>query len=161
VIFSSLAKYGHVQRAEKILCLMESYHKDGHTELGPNTIILQAWCTSGQINAATRAEQLLKHMIKLYHAGNQDVRPGCISYSTEISTLASSNDGLAAEKSLDILYEMESKCALGDKDICPSVVTYTAGKTSRRLCSSLLYKLFMPQSFILSSNQCISTITNG
>jgi hypothetical protein len=100
--------------------------------------VLQAWCTSGKINAAKRAEQLLKHMIKLYHAGNQDVRPDCISYSTVISTLASSNDQLAAEKSMDILYEMESKCALGDKDICPSVVTYTAGKTARRLCSSLI-----------------------
>jgi len=105
---------------------------------------LQAWSISGLKGAALRAEQLLKHMTKLYYAGNHRVKPDCISHSTVISTWANSNQRNSASKALQMLHEMEEKCALGDKDICPSIVTYTAGKNHSCLCSLLprLYTSF-------------------
>jgi lipopolysaccharide biosynthesis glycosyltransferase len=107
--------------------------------------VLQAWSISGQKGAALRAEQLLKHMSKLYHSGNDNVKPDCVSYSTVISTWANSSQRNAAEKALEMMHEMEEKCALGDKDICPSIVTYTAGKDSMFL--SFHYQFLWDRNF--------------
>ena len=51
--------------------------------------VLHAWAVSGIRGAPERAQQLLDHMIRLYHAGNEDVKPDVFSYTATFEFLGS------------------------------------------------------------------------
>jgi pentatricopeptide repeat protein len=75
-VISSLAKNGHVQRAEEILRRMESYHKDGHTELGPNTITYNTLIDAyAKARDPVKAEEVLRRMMVVSQT-RDDVKAG-------------------------------------------------------------------------------------
>ena len=54
--------------------------------------VLHAWAVSGIRGAPKRAQQLLDHMIRLYHAGNEDVKPDVFRYTATLSSWAAAKD---------------------------------------------------------------------
>lgn len=66
-------------------------------------------------------------MVKLYNAGNQDVKPDVFSYTSTIAAHAQDQkDPRASDRALELLHKMENQCALGAEDMCPNTVAYTA-----------------------------------
>jgi len=117
--------------------------------------VLHAWATSKQRGAGYRSSQLLKHMEKLYNAGNLDVRPDVFSYTAVMSAWVFEQQQLslqkknhvhhhsskhpqrklnekgtttisAADEAIALLHKMEEACALGQEHMCPNIISYTA-----------------------------------
>ena len=75
-----------------------------------NFKVLHAWSTSGIRGSAQRAQQLLDHMVKLYNAGNQDVKPDVFSYTSTIAAHAQDQkDPRASDRALELLHKMENQ----------------------------------------------------
>ena len=66
-------------------------------------------------------------MTKLYSAGNHDVKPDRYSYTATMSAWSSEyRHPDALDKTMQLLHRMENDCALGNEDMCPNLISYTA-----------------------------------
>ena len=59
--------------------------------------VLSAWANSGDPAAVKRAEALLEHMQELHEAGNVDVKPNTICFTTVLSVWSKSRDPATAK----------------------------------------------------------------
>lgn len=101
-----------------------------------NTVLL-AWAKSGHRKACQRSEELLKHMITLHEAGNDDVAPDVYSYSIVLQALTTSHGATAAARALQLLETMEQ-----NDNLAPNAVTYTTVMTALSKCG---YKNAAPE----------------
>jgi len=108
----------------------------------PSTVsynaLLNAWSKSRSPDAPQRVESILREMIESYHAGNRDVRPDVVSFTTVIDTLAKSGQRGSGQRGLELLEEMEAMAMAaassgdgdgdGDDDLSlrPNVFSYSA-----------------------------------
>ena len=72
--------------------------------------------------AAKRAEAILERMQELYEAGNVDIKPDTISFSTVISAWAKSGDPAAAKRAEAILERMQELYEAGNVDVKPNTI---------------------------------------
>ena len=133
-VIDAYAKSKRPEEAEGVLkqmMLISREEPERDEQIKADTIsfnsVLHAWQVSGKQGAALRSQQLLDHMIKLYHAGNNNVKPDAYSYTATISSWANERrHPEALEKTMELLHKMQNLCALGDDDLCPNTVAYTA-----------------------------------
>ena len=76
--------------------------------------------------AAKRAEAILERMQELYEAGNVDVKPNTICFSTVISAWARSRDPGAAKRAEAILERMQELYEAGNVDVKPNTICFNS-----------------------------------
>ena len=133
-VIDAFAKSKQPEEAEEVLkqmMVISREEPEREEDIKADTIsfntVLHAWQTSGRHGAALRAQQLLDHMTKLYHAGNDNVKPDAYSYAVTMSAWsAEKRHPKSLEKTMELLHKMQNSCALGDDDLCPNTIAYTA-----------------------------------
>jgi len=91
---------------------------------------MDAWAKSGRHDAPTKAEALLKEMIKLSDASWHEATPNVISYNTLISAWANSSLDGAPQRAEELLHEMSNRGLSPNKFSYSSVLTTWQGATS-------------------------------
>jgi pentatricopeptide repeat protein len=85
------ANANNPQKCEELLKEMIELSRDAlcTTDVKPDTVtfntVLTAWSHSNHWSAPNRAESLLRHMERMYRAGNDDIEPDNYSYSRYVS----------------------------------------------------------------------------
>ena len=117
---------GAAQRAEAILNHMLKLNEGGREECRPNSIsftaVIDAWAKSGDKNAYEHASKLFQQMQSMGKAAE----PNSVTHNSLINALAVSYVPDKATKALDILLEMENMANKGNRDVAPTIITYSA-----------------------------------
>ena len=117
---------GAAQRAEAILNHMLKLNEGGREECRPNTIsftaVIDAWAKSGDKNAYEHASKLFQQMQSMGKAAE----PNSVTHNSLINALAVSSVPDKATKALDILLEMTNMANKGNRDVAPTIITYSA-----------------------------------
>ena len=127
----------NAQKAEDMLRHMERMYEAGNVDVKPDKItyssVIHAWAKSARqnqnVNAALRAEAVLRRMEQLYHNNDDDhvdvdVKPDVIAYTTVITAWSNCNRAAKAEAMLEAMEKRYKET--GDVDVRPNVATYTA-----------------------------------
>jgi hypothetical protein len=73
---------------------MQQLYEEGHKDVRPDTFsfasVLNAYANSNERDAATKAEDILRHMMTLHEEGNPSVRPNTICFATVIKAFSRS-----------------------------------------------------------------------
>jgi len=112
------------QRAEALLDNMIKLYKRGDSELKPNVVtftsVIQAYARIGGRDAADAANGILRQMEAL------GVAPNLQTYNVLISLWGNSQQIGAGLKAESILTKLEDEYQNGNKDMKPTVVSYTS-----------------------------------
>jgi len=112
------------QRAEALLDNMIKLYKRGDSELKPNVVtftsVIQAYARVGGRDAADAANGILRQMKAL------GVAPNLQTYNVLISLWGNSQQIGAGLKAESILTKLEDEYQNGNKDMKPTVVSYTS-----------------------------------
>jgi hypothetical protein len=107
---SVLPIYGkHAKRANPIMSLNKS---------------LKALAQSKERGAATRAEQLLLRVEKLYNDGYYAQTPDVISYNTVMNAWSKSGERYSAQRAEDLLFRMEDLHLKGNDGVRPNTRSF-------------------------------------
>jgi len=100
--------------------------------------------------ACARAEEILRHMEKLYEAGNDHVEPDVYSYTLVLQALSQDRRPAATERAMKLLKHMEMLSTKeGREHLSPNTVTYTNVITA--LCNSGDPKAAMKAEILLNN----------
>jgi hypothetical protein len=132
-----MGAWGHSRRQdsldkmESLLKLMEEgYEKTQEADIRPNTVsyvtAIDAFVRRNDNNAATRAQETVDRMMRLYALGLGHVRPTRIIFNTLIHAWSKSKDREAAKKAEQIFQWMEAQYDAGDYLVRPDEVSLCA-----------------------------------
>eukprot|EP00545_Synedropsis_sp_CCMP1620_P000621 CAMPEP_0119009086 /NCGR_PEP_ID=MMETSP1176-20130426/4132_1 /TAXON_ID=265551 /ORGANISM="Synedropsis recta cf, Strain CCMP1620" /LENGTH=532 /DNA_ID=CAMNT_0006961535 /DNA_START=50 /DNA_END=1648 /DNA_ORIENTATION=+ len=133
--YANSGQDGSSDKAIQILQQMESLYQLGYKTVKPNTFVynscINAFAKSTLVREAPanaqKAQELLNWMERQYREHNDaTVKPDVISYATCINAHANSREADAGQKAGALLEKMIDLYIMGDKDVKPNAVAYTA-----------------------------------
>lgn len=117
------------QRVDATLRRLEERYDKGESDFGPNlfsyNLAIEAWARSHDPNAATRACDILRKLVK-----RDGVEPDTISFNQVINALSRSSLPGSAQKAEDLLHYMDESYKSGIFDFKADVVGYTSAITA-------------------------------
>lgn len=127
---SRKSKAASAFQAKQLLEKMERICHD-QQQVTPNivsyTCVMSALSKSKERGAAQEAHNVLERMLERYRAGDENLKPDTIAFSTVIQAWANDDDSPhAAQRALDLLEQMKFLSQKENLNVAPNALTYTS-----------------------------------